>query len=81
MVRRVPDATRRRFIFKPWVTASIDSDEKTALQDAKPWLAFYSGFSQYSPYFEAHGFGAEARKIAEASQTMNCVQAAPIRAR
>ncbi len=62
--------------FQPWVTASIDPDEKTALRDAKPWLAFYSGFSQYFPYFEAHGFGAEARKISEASKTMNCVQAA-----
>ena len=58
------------------MTASIDADEKTALRDAKPWLAFYSGFSQYYPYFEAHGFGAEARKINEASKTMNCVQAA-----
>ena len=62
--------------FQPWVTVSIDEDEKTALQDAKPWLAFYSGFSQYYPYFEAHGFGAEARQISAASKTMNCVQAA-----
>lgn len=62
--------------FQPWVTASIDADEKTAIQDAKPWLAFYSGFQQYSPYFEAHGFGPEARKIHEASKTMDCVQAA-----
>ena len=62
--------------FQPWVTASIDTDEKTAIQDAKPWLAFYSGFRQYSPYFEAHGFGPEARKIHEASKSMNCVEAA-----
>lgn len=62
--------------FQPWVTASIAADEKTALQDAKPWLAFYSGFSQYHSYFEAHGFGAEARTIQEASKTMDCVEAA-----
>ena len=62
--------------FQPWVTASIDEDEKVAINDAKPWLAFYSGFAQYYPFFEAHGFGDEARKINEASQTMNCVEAA-----
>ena len=62
--------------FQPWVTASIDENERVALDDAKPWLAFYSGFSQYFPFFEAHGFGSEAKKINEASQSMNCVEAA-----
>ena len=30
---------------------------KFAVDDAKPFVAFYGGLAQYHPYFEAHGFG------------------------
>lgn len=64
--------------FQPWVSVSIDRDGQTAVDDAKPEVAFYGGFSQYHPYFEAHGFGAEARKLQEASKSMNCAEAASL---
>lgn len=39
-------------------------------------MAFYGGFAQYHPYFEAHGFGPEARKLQEASHSMTAAEAA-----
>ena len=51
--------------FQSWVTASIDRDPYTAVNAAKPFVAFYAGFVQYYSYFEAHGFGTEARKLQE----------------
>jgi probable F420-dependent oxidoreductase len=62
--------------FQPWVTASIDRDRKIAVEEAKPFVAFYAGFAQYHPYFEAHGFASEARKLQAASNSMNCSAAA-----
>lgn len=64
--------------FQPWVTVSIDRDPKIAVNEAKPFVAFYAGFAQYHPYFEAHGFCAEARKLQEASKSMTCAEAAPL---
>jgi alkanesulfonate monooxygenase SsuD/methylene tetrahydromethanopterin reductase-like flavin-dependent oxidoreductase (luciferase family) len=62
--------------FQPWVTVSIDRDPKIAVTDAKPFVAMYGGFAQYHPYFEAHGFGPEARKLQAASNSMRPVEAA-----
>ena len=62
--------------FQPWVTASIDRDPKVAVADAKPFVAMYGGFAQYHPYFEAHGFGPEARKLQAASNSMRPAEAA-----
>jgi len=64
--------------FQPWVTVSIGRDPKVAVNDAKPEVAFYGGFAQYHPYFEAHGFGLEARKLQEASKAMSCLEAASL---
>ena len=61
--------------FQPWVTVSIDRHLKIAVDDAKPFVAFYAGFAQYHPYFEAHGFGPQARKLQEASKSMSCTEA------
>lgn len=44
-----------------WLWAAPNPDEKAALDDARPTVAFYAGVEQYEPFFEAHGFGAEAR--------------------
>jgi len=62
--------------FQPWVMASIDRDRRIAIDEAKPFVAFYGGFAQYLPYFEAHGFGPEARELHEASKSMDCAKAA-----
>ena len=64
--------------FQPWVSASIDRDQQKAINDAKPEVSFYGAFAQYHSYFEAHGFGSEARKLQEASKSMNCVEAASL---
>jgi probable F420-dependent oxidoreductase len=62
--------------FQPWVITSIDRDPRVAVNEAKPSVAFYAGFAQYHPYFAAHGFAAEARKLQEASKSMSCAEAA-----
>ena len=64
--------------FQPWVMASIDQDPLAAVNDAKASVAFYGGIALYHPYFEAHGFGPEARKLQEAAKTMRCEKAAPL---
>ena len=45
---------------------AVNTDRRQALHDAKPTIAFYAGVDSYEPYFEAHGFGAEARACQEA---------------
>ena len=62
--------------FQPWVIASIDRDPKIAVDEAKPFVAFYAGFAQYHSYFDAHGFGPKARKLQEASKFQSCADAA-----
>ncbi len=62
--------------FQPWVMASIDPDPQVAVAEAKASIAFYAGIALYHPYFEAHGFGPEARKLQEAATTMSCDKAA-----
>jgi probable F420-dependent oxidoreductase len=64
--------------FQPWVMASIDREPKVALNEAKPSVAFYGGFAQYHPFFAAHGFAAEARKLQEASNSMNAMESAAL---
>jgi alkanesulfonate monooxygenase SsuD/methylene tetrahydromethanopterin reductase-like flavin-dependent oxidoreductase (luciferase family) len=64
--------------FQPYVTASIDTDEQRALDLAKPFIAFYAGFAQYHSYFDAHGFGAEAERLAQAARTQQCREAATL---
>jgi alkanesulfonate monooxygenase SsuD/methylene tetrahydromethanopterin reductase-like flavin-dependent oxidoreductase (luciferase family) len=70
------DATRVHF--QPWVTVSIDRDPKVAVNDAKPFAAFYAGFAQYHPYFDAHGFGPQARRLQAASNSMRPAEAASL---
>jgi probable F420-dependent oxidoreductase len=43
----------------PWVLPN--PNEKEALDDARPTIAFYAGAEQYEAFFEAHGFRDEAR--------------------
>src|ERR1043166_4600900 len=68
------DATKIHF--QPWVSTAIDRDRQRAVDDAKPIVAFYGGFDQYHAFFEAHGFGREARKLHEASKSMDAARAA-----
>ena len=46
-----------------WLWAAPSADERQAIEDARPTMAFYGGVAQYEPFFEAHGFGAVARQL------------------
>ncbi|MPY92330.1 MAG: LLM class flavin-dependent oxidoreductase [Acidimicrobiia bacterium] len=50
-----------------WLTVAPNPDRAQAVQDAKRHVAFYASISQYFPYYEGQGFGAEARALAEAA--------------
>lgn len=43
----------------PWVAPN--PNEKEALDDARPTIAFYAGIKQYESFFDAHGFKKEAQ--------------------
>jgi alkanesulfonate monooxygenase SsuD/methylene tetrahydromethanopterin reductase-like flavin-dependent oxidoreductase (luciferase family) len=66
--RALKHAGRQRTDFH-WQAAffvAVNPDRKQALHDAKPTVAFYAGVDSYEPYFDAHGFGAQARACQEA---------------
>jgi probable F420-dependent oxidoreductase len=44
---------------------AVNPDRRAAIEDARPSVAYYSQSPQYLPYFEAIGFGAEARALQE----------------
>jgi probable F420-dependent oxidoreductase len=74
-VKQTLDATlakagrkRTDFDLNVWASVAIDKDRKRAIEDSRPTVAFYSAFTQYEKYYAAHGFGAQARAIAEASR-------------
>jgi probable F420-dependent oxidoreductase len=64
--------------FQPWVAVSIDRDPKAAVDAARPGVAFYAGLEQYAPFFEAHDFGKESRKLQEALKSMSLNEAAKL---
>jgi probable F420-dependent oxidoreductase len=43
----------------PWVAPN--PNEKEALDDARPTIAFYAGIKQYESFFDAHGYRKEAQ--------------------
>ena len=47
----------------------VPSDAPEALEDAKRTVAFYAGAEQYESFFEAHGFGDQARRLQEYVKT------------
>jgi alkanesulfonate monooxygenase SsuD/methylene tetrahydromethanopterin reductase-like flavin-dependent oxidoreductase (luciferase family) len=58
---------RRDVTVNLWLTVAPNPDRAQAVQDAKRHVAFYASIAQYRPYYEAHGFGAEATALAEAA--------------
>ncbi len=44
-----------------WFWCAPNADEAEAIEDARTTVGFYASFEQYEPFFEAHGFGDEAR--------------------
>jgi alkanesulfonate monooxygenase SsuD/methylene tetrahydromethanopterin reductase-like flavin-dependent oxidoreductase (luciferase family) len=43
----------------PWI--AVNNDKRQAINDARATVAAYSGYKEYEPFFEALGFGREAR--------------------
>jgi len=43
----------------PWI--AVNDDKRQAINDARPTVAAYSGYRQYEPFFEALGYGDQAR--------------------
>jgi len=48
-----------------WPWAAPNPDEREAIEDARPTMAFYGGVQQYESFFEAHGFLDVARRLQE----------------
>lgn len=61
-----------------WVWAAPHDDPQQGIADARATIAFYAGIEQYESYFEAHGFGAIARRIQEPIRQHNLEAAAAL---
>ena len=61
-----------------WLWCAPGVDEATAIEDARPTIAFYAGVAQYEEYFAARGLGAEAKKLQEGVQRGDCVGVRPL---
>ena len=44
---------------------AINPDRREAIEDARTTVAFYASAREYAPFFEAHGFGDEVRRLHE----------------
>jgi probable F420-dependent oxidoreductase len=59
---------RGDFDLNVWAWVANDKDRKRAIEDARATVALYVGFTQYEKYFAAHGFGAQARAVSDATR-------------
>jgi len=60
--------TRRDLEVNLWFWATPNRDVRQSIEDGRAVVAFYAGIAQYEPYFVAHGYGAECRRLQEAVQ-------------
>jgi probable F420-dependent oxidoreductase len=56
-----------------WLWCAPNSDEASAIEDGRASVAFYAGVKQYESFFEAHGFGKEARQLQEHVQKKDII--------
>lgn len=61
-----------------WLWAAPNPDPKEALEDSRATVAFYAGMKQYESFFEAHGFGEDARRLQQAVQRKELLAAASL---
>jgi alkanesulfonate monooxygenase SsuD/methylene tetrahydromethanopterin reductase-like flavin-dependent oxidoreductase (luciferase family) len=50
-----------------WHVVAPNTDPSESVQDARRHVARYGAIAQYESYFDAHGFGAEARRLQDAA--------------
>lgn len=55
---------------------AVNPDPAEAVEDARPTVAFYAGAEQYESFFEAHGFGEEARRMQEHMKKRDVLESA-----
>lgn len=55
--------TRDQVHVNLWHVVAPNRDPAQSVEDAKRHVAAYASIAQYEGYFEAHGFGAEARRL------------------
>ena len=58
---------REKFHVNLWNYVAVANHRKQAIDDMRGTVAFYSSIAQYTKYFAAHGFGAQARAVVEAA--------------
>jgi probable F420-dependent oxidoreductase len=46
-----------------WFWVTPNKDRKQSVEDARACVAFYGGMEHYEPYFDAHGFGEECKRL------------------
>jgi probable F420-dependent oxidoreductase len=59
---------------------AINPDRSQAIEDARTTVAFYASAREYEPYFAAHGFGEEVRRLhelAERGESINLAELVP----
>ena len=52
---------RRDVEINAWPWIAVNADKQKAIDDSRATVAAYSGYKEYEPFFEAIGFGDEAR--------------------
>ena len=55
--------TRQDVELNLWLWCAPHTDCAEAVEDSRATVAFYAGIKQYESFFEAHGFGDEARRL------------------
>ncbi|HYL59450.1 MAG TPA: LLM class flavin-dependent oxidoreductase [Candidatus Acidoferrales bacterium] len=60
--------SREKFHVNLWNYAAVAPTRKQAIDDMRGTVAFYASIAQYARYYEAHGYGAQARSCVEAAQ-------------
>ncbi|MFV0258775.1 MAG: LLM class flavin-dependent oxidoreductase [Acidimicrobiales bacterium] len=60
------DRSRDEVEVNLWQVVAPNADRAQSVRDAKTHVALYASIPQYLPYFDAHGFGAEAKMLVEA---------------
>ena len=64
-----------------WLWVAVNPDEAQAIEDARATVAFYAGVEQYESFFEAHGFGSEARRLQQAVKSKQALASGQPRSR
>jgi probable F420-dependent oxidoreductase len=57
---------------------AVNPDARQAVEDARTTVSFYASAREYAPFFEAHGFGEEVRRLHERTSRIEAVATAEL---